>query len=141
MANREDTTVKKKILVVEDHADTLEVLGYQLHFLGYEFTVARNGVEAVERTETEIPDLVIMDIMLPKLNGFDATLKIRANPKTCLIPILATTAKAGPEYRDRCLKAGCDGYLAKPFTHVELGRAIVDIFRRRAAPSVSGGVS
>jgi two-component system cell cycle response regulator DivK len=119
--------VKKKILIVEDHGDTREVLEHQLEFLGYEATIAKNGLEAVELAGSENPDLIIMDIMLPKMNGIDATLQIRSNPKTRSIPILAATAKAMPGDREKCLGAGCDGYLAKPFTHVELGLAIEEL--------------
>lgn len=116
--------MKKKILIVEDHGDTREVLEHQLEFLGYEATIAQNGVEAVELAESERPDLIIMDIMMPKMNGLEATYQIRKNPKTRSIPILAATAKAMPGDREQCVIAGFDGYLAKPFTYVELGEAI-----------------
>jgi CheY-like chemotaxis protein len=123
--------VKKRILLVEDHTDTLDVLKNQLTFLGYEATIAKNGVEAVSLAESENPDLIVMDIMLPKMNGFEATAQIRHNPKTKSIPILAATAKAMPGDRERCLSAGFDGYLAKPFTHIELGHAIAQILNKR----------
>ncbi|MGH8544694.1 MAG: response regulator [Gammaproteobacteria bacterium] len=119
--------MKKRILVVEDHRDTLEVLEYELEFLGYETLVATNGFEAVELAGSENPDLIIMDMMLPKLNGLEATFQIRSNPKTQFIPILAATAKAMPGDREVFLKAGCAGYIAKPFSHVELGQAIEKI--------------
>jgi two-component system sensor histidine kinase/response regulator len=119
--------VKKKVLIVEDHGDTREVLEHQLEFLGYEAAIAKNGLEAVALAESENPDLIIMDIMLPKMSGIDATVEIRKNPKTRLIPILAATAKAMPGDREKCLNAGFDGYLAKPFTHIELGVAIDEL--------------
>jgi two-component system, cell cycle response regulator DivK len=125
--------MKKKILIVEDHGDTREVLEHQLEFLGYQATIAKNGVEAVELAGSENPDLIIMDIMLPKMNGIDATVQIRNNPKTRSIPILAATAKAMPGDREKCLSAGFDGYLAKPFTHVELGLAIDELLKPWAA--------
>jgi CheY-like chemotaxis protein len=122
--------VKKKILIVEDHGDTREVLEHQLEFLGYEATIAQNGLEAVALAESESPDLIIMDVMLPKMNGLEATHQIRNNPKTRSIPILAATAKAMPGDREKCLTAGFDAYLAKPFTHVELGHAIDGLLKK-----------
>ncbi|MGH7826879.1 MAG: response regulator, partial [Candidatus Binatia bacterium] len=67
---------------------------------------------------------------LPTMNGFEAIAKIRSSPKTRFIPILAATAKAMPGDRELCLKAGCDGYLAKPFSHVELGQAIEELLKK-----------
>jgi CheY-like chemotaxis protein len=125
--------VKKRILIVEDHGDMLEVLVYQVASLGYEPMIAKNGLEAVEMATSENPDLIIMDILLPRLSGLDATLQIRNHPKTQFIPILAATAKAMPGDREECLSAGCDGYLAKPFTHVELGYAIEEILTKAPA--------
>lgn len=125
--------VKKRILIVEDHSDTLEIMAYQLGFLGYEMAVARDGVEAVDLAGSARPDLIIMDIMLPKMDGFEATSQIRNNPKTRSIPILAATAKAMPGDRERCLQAGCDGYLAKPFSHLELGQAIDELLKKKSS--------
>ncbi|MGH7826953.1 MAG: response regulator [Candidatus Binatia bacterium] len=122
--------MKKRILLVEDHIDTLDVLKNELAFLGYETTTAQNGLEAVDLAEAEHPDLIIMDIMLPKMNGFEAIAQIQSNPNTQSIPILAATAKAMPGDREKCLKAGFDGYLAKPFSHVELGHAIEKLLKK-----------
>jgi len=116
--------MKNRILLVEDNPATLEVMQEELELLGYEVTVAKNGVEAVEIAGTELPDLVIMDMLMPKMDGLEATSRIRENPKTQAVPILAATAKALPEDREKCLAAGCDDYIAKPFTHRELDAAI-----------------
>ena len=116
--------MKKRILLVEDNSDTVVIISHALNFLGYETTVANNGIEAVDLAASENPDLIIMDMMLPKMNGFEATAKIRNHPKTECVPIVAMTAMAMPGDRDKCLKAGCDDYLAKPFTYQELGHAI-----------------
>jgi CheY-like chemotaxis protein len=125
--------VKKRILLVEDNRVVLEIFTHALKFLGYETTIAQNGIEAVDLAGSENPDLIMMDIMLPKMNGFEATTQIRNNPKTQFIPILATTAMALPGDREKCLQAGCDGYLAKPFTHKELGHAIERLLQKRSA--------
>jgi CheY-like chemotaxis protein len=125
--------VKKRILLVEDHIDTSDVMEKELAVLGYESKVAKNGLEAVQMAASENPDLIIMDIMLPKMNGIEATLQIRSNPKTRSIPILAATAKAMPGDREKCLNEGFDGYLAKPFTHRELGYAIERLLEKQSS--------
>lgn len=125
--------MKKRILLVEDNNDALVIFAHALNFLGYETTIAKNGTEAVDLAGTENPDLIMMDIMLPKMNGFEATAQLRNNPKTQFIPILAATAMALPGDREKCLRAGCDGYLAKPFTHKELGFAIERLLEKRLA--------
>jgi CheY-like chemotaxis protein len=124
--------VKKRILLVEDHTDTAVVLKNQLAFLGYETTTAKNGLEAVDLAGSENLDLIVMDIRMPEMDGFDAMMKIRNNPKTQSIPIVAATAQAMPGEREKCLTAGFDDYLAKPFTHVELGYAIEQLLRKRS---------
>jgi CheY-like chemotaxis protein len=114
----------KKILVVEDHPATIELIQKGLHFLGYASVVAEDGRQAVEMSVREEPDLIIMDISLPKLNGLEATARIREFPALKSTPILAVTARALPGDHQLCLLAGCDGYIPKPFTHRELGEAI-----------------
>lgn len=123
--------MKRRILLVEDNFDTVDVMKDELHFLGHEVIVARNGLEAIELAVSELPDLIIMDIALPKMDGLKATSQIRANPKTKTIPILAATAKALPDDREKCLAAGCDDYLAKPFTHRELNSYIVRLLKEK----------
>lgn len=124
--------MKTRILLVEDNPATVEVVQQELELLGYEVLLAKHGVEAVALAESELPDLIIMDIALPKLDGLKATSQIRSNPKTKAIPILAATAKALPEDRQKCLAAGCDDYLAKPFTHRELDTCIVSLLKRKS---------
>lgn len=116
--------MKKRILLVDDNAVTIDVIKQELEFLGYEVTVAQNGLEAVEMASTKLPDLIVMDILMPKMDGFHAASQIRKNPKTRAIPILAATARAMPGDREKCLASGCDDYIAKPFTHKELGAAV-----------------
>jgi CheY-like chemotaxis protein len=113
-----------RILLVEDDPSTIDVMEKELRFLGYEVTVAENGVDAVETAVSMLPDLIVMDIRLPKMDGLQAARLIRDNPKTGNIPILAATVNALSGDREKCLRAGCDDYIAKPFTHRELGAAI-----------------
>jgi len=116
--------MKKRVLLAEDHPGTIEVMQLELEVLGYDVTVAQDGQEAVQKATAEPPDLIVMDILMPKMNGFQATARIRQNPRTKDIPILAATALARPGDREKCLESGCDGYIAKPFTHKQLGAAI-----------------
>lgn len=116
--------MKKRVLLVEDHPDTIDVMSLELEVLGYDVTVARNGLEAVEMATSAPPDLIVMDIILPKLDGLTASAKIRRNPKTQQIPILAATALCGDLDRANCLASGCNDYIAKPFTHRQLGAHI-----------------
>lgn len=124
--------MKKRILLAEDHPGTIEVMQQELEVLGFEVIVAQNGLEAVEKATAESPDLIVMDMLMPKMDGFQAAASIRQNPKTKGIPILAATALARPGDREKCLESGCDGYIAKPFTHRQLGAAIERILEPRA---------
>ena len=121
--------MRARILLVEDDPGTVDVMHQELKFLGYEVTMAVNGVEAVEMALSQLPDLIVMDIRLPKMDGLRATTLIRDNPKTGSIPILAATVNALPGDREKCLEAGCDGYIAKPFTHRELGAEIKKLLK------------
>ncbi len=105
---------KKKILIVEDNAMNRALLMAILKPEGYELLTAENGQIGVDMAARELPDLILMDVMLPVMNGYDATRKIKANPATRHIPIVAVTANAVPTERDRALDAGCDGYITKP---------------------------
>ncbi len=107
---------KKRILLVEDNMDAVEIMRLIMESLGYEVTVARNGLEGVEMARSQVPDLIVMDILLPIMDGLEATARIRKNPDTQKIPILAATVLALPGERERCLASGCDNYISKPFT-------------------------
>jgi two-component system cell cycle response regulator DivK len=116
--------MQTRILLVEDDPGTVEVMQQELEVLGYEVTVAENGEEGVKMAISQLPDLIVMDIRLPKMDGLRAATLIRDNPNTGNIPILAATVNALAGDREKCLEAGCNGYIAKPFTHRELGAAI-----------------
>lgn len=124
--------MKRRILLVEDNPGTIEVVREELELLGYEVTVAENGVAAVEMATSQLPDLIIMDIRMPKMDGLQAAARIRQDPRSRSIPILAATAKAMPGDREQCLASGCDAYLAKPFTHRELDAAIKRLLKDKA---------
>ncbi len=110
---------KKKILIVEDNADLSEVLDLLLKS-SYETISAKNGEEAVDMAVTEAPDLIIMDLMMPDMNGFEAGRLIRQVPKTRSIPILAITAGLSNRIEEECSRIGFDDYMPKPFTYKQL---------------------
>jgi len=106
----------KKILIVEDHADSAELLKDQVGQFGYPTPlVVTNGSEALQKAYEENPDIILLDIVLSGMSGLEVARKLKADPRTRAIPILAVTAKAMPGDREMCLQSGCDGYLAKPF--------------------------
>lgn len=121
--------MKKKILLVEDNPATIDVVQKELEFLGYDAITADNGERAVEMAAAHMPDLIIMDISLPKIDGLEAAALIRKNPQTQSIPILAATARALPGDREKCIQGGCNDYIAKPFTHRELGAALKKLLK------------
>jgi two-component system, cell cycle response regulator DivK len=110
----------KRILVVEDTEDNRQILRDLLSNAGFELIEAIDGFEAVTMAERERPDLILMDIQLPGLDGFEATRRIRAIPELVKVPIIAVTSYAlsGDEAKTRA--AGCDDYIAKPFSPRQL---------------------
>ena len=116
--------VKKKILIVEDNLDLIYILQKQVASLGYDSIVATNGKQAVDMTTAELPDLILMDIMMPEMDGLQATRLIRENPNTHSIPILAVTALSTFNDKNDCVKSGCNVYIPKPFTAKELASCI-----------------
>jgi CheY-like chemotaxis protein len=100
------------ILIAEDHADSREALGALLEAFGYTVLLARNGVEAVDQARQEQPDLILMDVMMPTLDGIEATRRIRGFPETRHIPIITLTAL--DQARESALQAGANDFLPKP---------------------------
>ncbi|HEX4989180.1 MAG TPA: response regulator [Candidatus Binatia bacterium] len=114
------TDLMKKILIVEDHADMRELLTWQIELMGFMPIPAKHGKEGVEKAVAEQPDLILLDIMMPGMDGWEAARTLRANPETKDIPILAATALFRDSDLKSCLDAGCNGYIVKPFTFQEL---------------------
>ena len=103
-----------RVLVVEDNETNRYLLRFILEKNGYEVVEARDGVTGVELAIQEKPDLILMDIQLPDINGLDATKRIRASEADSEIPIIALTSYAMVGDRERALAAGCTGYIQKP---------------------------
>ncbi len=106
-----------KILIVEDHDDSREILAHMLRHLNYEPLEAATGEEAIEKALNESPDLIIMDLRLPGINGVEATRRLKQNPKTARIPIIAYTASEHQDYKHKALAAGMAEFLMKPTPH------------------------
>ena len=113
-----------KILLVEDDDDNRDMLSRRLQRKGYRVVQAADGQEAVEMAVRERPDLILMDVGLPVMDGLEATRRIRARTLTQSTPMIAVTAHAMADDRDRALQAGCDDYHAKP---VELPRLVAQM--------------
>jgi len=109
-----------KILLVEDDMFNREMVTRRLAWEGYQVISAEDGATAVALAETELPDLILMDLGLPILNGWQATQRIKATPNTRHIPIIALTAYALTEDRDESIAAGCDDYESKPINFARL---------------------
>jgi two-component system, cell cycle response regulator DivK len=110
----------KKVLIVEDHADMRELLTWQIELMGLLPIPAKHGQEGVEKAIADQPDLILMDIMMPGMDGWAAARELRANPETKNIPIVAATALFRDSDLKSCLDAGCNAYIVKPFTFQEL---------------------
>ncbi len=113
-----------KALIVEDHPGLLEVLTLQLEKMGFAVVSANTGMEGVTKAVEEKPQLILMDIMMPGMDGREATRRIRSNQETKEIPILVITALTKESQLRECIKAGCNDYIVKPFTPEKLLKKI-----------------
>lgn len=107
-----------RILLADDNEDNISLFQDYLQAVGFQVSVARNGKEAIERTQEEQPNLILMDIQMPVMDGLEATHRLRADAALAPIPIIAVTSLAMPGDRERCLDAGANDYLSKPI-HLE----------------------
>ena len=128
-----------KVLVAEDNPVNRELLHELLENRGYSVTEASNGQEALDMVEQSQPDLLLLDIGMPVLDGFAVMRKIRENPRLATLPVLAVTAYAMREDRNNVLNAGFDGYLSKPINARDLVDELERLLRKRedrnSAPS------
>jgi two-component system cell cycle response regulator DivK len=109
-----------KILCVEDNPQNMRLVRKMLGAAGYSIVEASDGLSGLRVAEEEMPDLILMDINLPDIDGMEATQRLKSNSALASIPVIALTANAMPGDRERFLEAGCDGYLSKPITKTEL---------------------
>jgi CheY-like chemotaxis protein len=119
-----------KILIVEDNLQNMKVMAMSLRPHGYNLIQAVDGEEAFETAVREKPDLVIMDMRLPKMDGIEVTKKLRNLPEFNSIPIIAVTAYAMKGDKERFLGAGCDFYLSKPIDTRQLPQVVAEILQK-----------
>jgi CheY-like chemotaxis protein len=115
---------KGRILFVEDNMDTYELVQFFMERDGYEIFLADNGRDGVSAAIKQKPDLILMDLSLPEMDGWNAARQIKSNPNTKSIPIIALTAHALVSDRKRALDVGCDDYNIKPIDMIELVRIV-----------------
>jgi two-component system cell cycle response regulator DivK len=108
------------ILIVEDNEMNLDMLSRRLEKRGHEIIVATDGAAGVEKAQTSLPSLVLMDMSIPVMDGWEATRRLKNSPVTRHIPIIALTAHAVAGDREKCLAAGCDEYESKPIKFPDL---------------------
>ncbi len=123
-----------KILLVEDNEMNRDMLSRRLQRKGYEVVLAVDGGEAVTMAEAEQPDLILMDMSLPVLDGWEATRQLKAASQTSRIPVLALTAHAMTEDRDKAMTAGCDEYDTKPIDLARLLAKVEALLQKERVP-------
>ena len=109
-----------KVLLVEDNELNRDMLSRRLQRRGYEVLIATDGQEALTQAASQLPDVILMDMDLPVMNGWEATRKLRQDPAIRNIPVIALTAHALPADRERAMEAGCDAYQSKPVDFTDL---------------------
>jgi len=122
--------VKQKILVVDDEPEAVELVEFNLKQSGYAVMTAVDGAEALKKARSQSPDLIVLDLMLPEMDGFEICKTLRLDPATARVPILMLTAKAAEIDRVLGLELGADDYLTKPFSPRELMLRIKKILAR-----------
>ncbi|HST41812.1 MAG TPA: response regulator [Conexibacter sp.] len=122
-----------RILVADNDEDILTLVAFRLERQGYEVLVARDGAEALERARQELPDLCVLDVMMPKLTGYDVTRELRADPRTQDVPVILLTARVQEADVRSGFDAGADDYVRKPFSPQELRERVAAALEKRRA--------
>jgi DNA-binding response OmpR family regulator len=119
-----------KILIAEDEPDIRELVAFMLKFAGYEVVAASNGEDAVRTASRERPDLVLMDVRMPRMTGYDACRMMKANPDLRDVPVVFLSAKGQESEIQSGMDAGAEAYLLKPFSPAELTNRVRGILSR-----------
>jgi two-component system, OmpR family, alkaline phosphatase synthesis response regulator PhoP len=128
---------RKRILVVDDETYIVHILEFTLTMEGYEVLTAADGEEALRRLEQDRPDLVVLDIMMPKVDGYEVLRRIRADEEFRHLPVILLSAKGRPIDRETGLEIGADDYIVKPFSPRRLLEKIQDLLERARLSQVS----
>ena len=126
----------RSILLVDDYPDAIEIWGLYLRSLGYEVFTAADGLQAVEMAERHLPDLVVLDLELPGITGFEAAVRLRSSPETAAIPLIAATGYSHVRQLDRARDCGFDSIVVKPCEPAALA---AEIERLLSDPAVIPG--
>ncbi len=129
----------EKILIVDDDLESLKLIGLMLQRRGYQITAAQGGTQGLGKAEAEQPDLVILDVMMPDIDGYEVTRRMRANAKTTHIPIIMFTAKTMVGDKVAGFQAGVDDYLTKPIHPAELASRVEAVLQRSSRAHVESG--
>jgi DNA-binding response OmpR family regulator len=122
-----------RVLVAEDERDIRELIGFTLRFAGLDVTLTKNGAEAVEQALQLKPDLIMLDVRMPKMTGYEACRELKNNPDTSDIPVVILSAKGQDGEIQEGIEAGADHYIVKPFAPEELTNRVKDILRDAGA--------
>ena len=129
---------KKKILIVDDHAELLELLRLQFKDEGFAVATATNGVDAIRKTRALLPDLILLDVKLPELDGFAVCEILRNDPSTSSIPVVMITGLPGQLTRCAGIESGATDFVSKPFNPDEIVSKVKDYFQQRSpAPAAA----
>ncbi|HXH05641.1 MAG TPA: response regulator [Vicinamibacterales bacterium] len=134
-ATTKDTRLAPLVLVVEDYEDAREMYAEYLRFSGFRVAEAANGYEALEQAAALAPDIILMDLALPRLDGWEATRRLKTDPRTRHIPILALTGHALAAHAATAQEAGCDAFVTKPCLPDALVAEIRRMLAGRDAPA------
>src|SRR3954471_16453146 len=129
MAHRYEPETAARILIVDDHEDNVELLRARLESWGYDTVSAKDGAEALSTIEDTLPDLVLLDIMMPKIDGIEVARRVKSNPDLPFIPIIMQTALDSTENKVEGLEAGADDYITKPIDFPELKARLRSMLR------------
>jgi two-component system, cell cycle response regulator DivK len=127
MSSTEDKPDRPRVLLVDDYPDAREMYTEYLEFSGYEVIGAGNGLEALQRAVDASPDIILMDLSLPVMDGWEATRRLKADQRTASIPVVALTGHALAGISEGAKKAGCDAFVTKPCLPEDLVREIKKI--------------
>jgi two-component system phosphate regulon response regulator PhoB len=128
-----NTNVRAKILVIDDEPDVVDLIAFNLQAAGFKVSAADHGAAGLAKARAELPDLIILDLMLPRLSGTEVCKQLKRDPATAAIPVIMLTAKGEEVDRILGLELGADDYVTKPFSPRELNLRVQSILRRRQA--------
>jgi two-component system, cell cycle response regulator DivK len=129
---------RPRILLVDDFPDNREMYALYLEYAGFEVAEAATGYEALAQAFAQVPDLIVMDLSLPGLDGWEATRRLKSDPRTSQIPVLALTGHALDGYSQGARDAGCDAFVIKPCLPEELAAEIRTLLEAGTSPSENG---